>query len=104
MPADTSDAEHVRQALQLLRRESDAFVADLTALSPADWDRDTTCPPWTVRQLAAHVVRQVDSYIGSVESGLRGEPAQPESREARAQRMNEIASWEPARVVRELAD
>lgn len=99
-----SDAEHVRQALQLLRRESDAFAADLAALAPADWDRDTTCPPWTVRQLAAHVVRQVDSYIGSVETGLRGEPGEPESREARAQIMNRIAGQEPAAIVNEMRE
>src|SRR4051794_4345333 len=100
--ARMSDAEHVRQALQLVRRESDAFVADLAALAPADWDHETTCPPWTVRQLAAHVVRQVDSYIGSVESGLRGEPGQPESREARAQIMNRIAGQEPAAILNDL--
>jgi uncharacterized protein (TIGR03083 family) len=97
-----SDAEHVRQALQILRRESDAFADDLAALAPDDWDRDTTCPPWTVRQLAAHVIRQVDSYIGSVETGLRGEVGEPESRELRAQIMNRIASQEPAGIVNEM--
>jgi uncharacterized protein (TIGR03083 family) len=97
-----SDAEHVRRALQILRRESDALAADLAALAPADWDRPTTCPPWTVRQLAAHVIRQVDSYIGSVETGLRGEAGEPESRELRAQIMNRIASQEPAGIVNEM--
>jgi uncharacterized protein (TIGR03083 family) len=97
-----SDAEHVREALGILRRESDAFVADLTALAPEDWDRDTVCPPWSVRQLTAHVVRQVDSYIGSVETGLRGEPGEPESRELRAQIMNRIASQEPPAIIGEM--
>src|SRR5581483_8819895 len=97
-----ADAARVREALQLLRRESDAFVADLAALGPADWDRPTTCPPWTVRQLAAHVVRQVDSYINSVQQALDGKPGEPESREARAQIMNRVAGREPAAILDEL--
>lgn len=94
-----ADTARVRQALRLLRRESDRFVADLAALEPPDWDRPTTCPPWTVRQLAAHVARQVESYIGSVQQGLRGEAGQPESREARTRRMNEIAAKEPPAIL-----
>jgi uncharacterized protein (TIGR03083 family) len=94
-----SDKQRVDEALRLLRRESDAFAETLAGLGPADWDRPTTCPPWTVRQLAAHVVRQVESYIGSVEQGMRGEPGAPESREARTRRMNEISAQEPAKIV-----
>ena len=94
-----ADKQHIDETLRLLRRESDAFAATLEGLSSADWDRPTTCPPWTVRQLVAHVIRQVDSYIGSVEQGMRGEAGPPESREARTQRMNEIASQEPAEIL-----
>ena len=94
-----ADKQHVEEALRMLRRESDAFAATLAELASADWDRPTTCPPWTVRQLAAHVIRQVDAYILSVKQGMRGEPAEPEPREARARRVNEIAAQEPAQIL-----
>src|SRR4051794_28753560 len=97
-----ADAARVREALQLLRRESDGFVADLAALAPADWDRPTNCPPWTVRQLAGHIGRQVGSYRRSVEQALRGEVGEPESRESRAQEMNRIAGQEPPGILNEL--
>lgn len=99
-----TEKHHVGEGLRLLRRESDAFAATLSELEPADWDRPTSCPTWTVRQLAAHVIRQVDSYIGSIEQGLRGEFGEPESREARTQRMNEIAAQEPARILADWRD
>jgi uncharacterized protein (TIGR03083 family) len=99
-----TDKRHVDEALAHLRRESDAFTATLAGLAPADWDRPTSCPPWTVRQLAAHVIRQVDSYIGSVEQGMRGESGPPESREARAQRMNQIAGQTTDKIVADFRD
>ncbi len=94
-----ADKQRVDEALRLLRRESDAFTTTLAGLATGDWDRPTTCPPWTVRQLTAHVVRQVDSYIRSVEQGMRGESGPPESREARAQQMNAIAAQEPGKIL-----
>lgn len=93
------DMVRVREALRLLRQESDAFVADLESFEPADWDRLSTCPPWTVRQLASHVIRQVDAYIGAVRQGLDGRDGPAESREARIARMNEIAAQEPAKIL-----
>ena len=97
-----ADAGRVREGLQLLRRESDAFVAELAALAPSDWDRTTTCPPWTVRQLAGHIVRQVGSYTRSVEQAIRGAVGEPEARDARTQEMNRIAAQEPAAILNDL--
>lgn len=89
-----ADLARVRDGLRLHQQEGDAFVAELAALSPEQWQQPTNCPPWLVRTLAAHVARQVESYIGNIEPGLRGERAEPESREKRTNRMNEIAAWE----------
>jgi uncharacterized protein (TIGR03083 family) len=89
-----ADLARVRDGLRLHQQEGDAFVAELAALSPAEWEQPTNCPPWKVRTLAAHVARQVESYIGNIEPGLRGEAVQPESREKRTNRMNEIAAWD----------
>jgi uncharacterized protein (TIGR03083 family) len=94
-----SDSARVREALRLHAQEGEAFAADLAALDEAEWETPSTCPPWTVRLLAAHVARQVDSYIGSVQQGLRGENGQPESREARAKRMQAIAALPTTEIV-----
>jgi uncharacterized protein (TIGR03083 family) len=94
-----ADAARVRDGLRLHAREGEAFASDLAALGEAEWETPSTCPPWTVRLLAAHVARQVDSYINSVQQGLRGEVGQPESREARAKIMQEIAARPTAGIV-----
>jgi uncharacterized protein (TIGR03083 family) len=94
-----ADTARVREALRLHAREGDAFVADLAALDEAAWETPSNCPPWTVRLLAAHVARQVDSYIRSVEIGLSGEAGEPESREARAKIMAEIAARPTAGII-----
>lgn len=87
-----ADSARVRDSLRLHAREGEAFASTLAALDDAQWETPSTCPPWTVRLLAAHVIRQVDSYINSVEQGLRGEEGVPEPRDQRARIMAEIAA------------
>jgi len=99
-----ADLARVRDGLRLHQQEGDAFVAELAALSPAEWEQPTNCPPWKVRTLAAHVARQVESYIGNIEPGLRGESVEPESREKRTNRMNEIAGWDTSAILTMLRD
>ena len=94
-----ADTARVREALRLHAREGDAFVADLAALDEAAWETPSNCPPWTVRLLAAHVARQVDSYINSVQQGLSGEVGEPEPRDARARIMAEIAARPTAGII-----
>jgi uncharacterized protein (TIGR03083 family) len=94
-----ADMARVREGLRLHAREGEAFAADLAALDEDAWETPSTCPPWTVRFLAAHVARQVDSYIRSVDLGLRGEVGEPESRAARAKIMEEIASRSTSEIV-----
>ena len=94
-----ADLARVHEGLRLHAREGDLFVADLAALDAAQWELPTNCPPWLVRTLAAHVARQVESYIGNIEPGLRGGSVEPESREKRTARMNEIAAWETPAII-----
>src|SRR6187549_1050973 len=94
-----SDAARVREGLRLHAQEGEAFASDLAALSEAEWETPSTCPPWSVRLLAAHVARQVDSYINSVDQGLRGEVGEPEPRDQRARIMAEIAAKPGAGIV-----
>ena len=94
-----ADMARVREGLRLHRREGDLFIADLEALTPEQWEIPTNCPPWLVRTLAAHVARQVESYVGYIKPGLRGEPVEPEPRDARTIRMNQIAAWETGAII-----
>ncbi|MFD5174710.1 maleylpyruvate isomerase family mycothiol-dependent enzyme [Nocardia sp. NPDC058379] len=43
-------------SMTLAATEYTRVGAALAALDPADWDRPTDCPEWTVHQLIAHVV------------------------------------------------
>lgn len=43
-------------AMRLAATEYDRVIAQLTSLAPEDWSRPSGCPPWDVRDLAAHVV------------------------------------------------
>lgn len=93
-----ADIARVREGLKLHRQEGDRFIADLEALTPDQWELPTNCPPWLVRTLAAHVARQVESYVGYIEPGLRGATVEPEARDARTNRMNQIAAWETSAI------
>src|SRR3954454_23330074 len=42
--------------LDLLAPERAELVTLLAGLAPADWDRPTECPAWTVRGVALHVL------------------------------------------------
>lgn len=99
-----ADLNRVQDGLRLHKLEGDRFVAGLEALDAEQWNLPTTCPPWLVRTLAAHVARQVESYTGNIKPGLRGETVEPESREARTNRMNQIAAWETHEIIRMLRE
>lgn len=89
----------VDEGLRLIRVESERFWGELEGLGAADWDRPSNCPPWTIRQLVAHQIRGAENYLSTVERAFRGEPGQPEPREARTARMNEIGAQEPAAIL-----
>jgi uncharacterized protein (TIGR03083 family) len=90
---------HSAEALRLLNGENESFCAEVAALAASDWDRPTNCPPWSVRQLVAHLVRGAENYLLTLQRALAGEPGEPESRESRTARMNHIAAQEPPAIV-----
>ncbi len=90
------------EGLRRLRTEGDALAGELQALAPEDWDHSTNCDPWTVRLLVGHAVRACESYLTSLERGLRGELEPAFTREQRVARMHVIAAQEPARIVADL--
>lgn len=45
-----------REAAELAAAENAAFIAELTALAPDAWNGSTDCDPWTVKDIASHVL------------------------------------------------
>ena len=99
MAVITGDDARAGEGLRLLRGETEKLGALLQTLAPADWDRPTNCDPWSVRQLVAHTVRGGESYLASVERGVRGILTPALSPEERVRRAKEIAALEPVEIL-----
>ena len=97
-----SDDTHVRAALQRIGAEGEALASELEALDPADWDRPSTCAPWTVRVLIGHTIRSGDSYLRAIDRSLRGDLETDESTAERARRQEAIAAQDPPKIVADL--
>src|SRR5215204_5215405 len=52
--------------LMLLERAEDQLVQVIDLLDDAEMDVLTNCPPWTVRRLASHVLKNQLFWAGSV--------------------------------------
>ncbi|HZU06539.1 MAG TPA: maleylpyruvate isomerase family mycothiol-dependent enzyme [Chloroflexota bacterium] len=98
----SADARVV-EGLRLLRRESEALLAELRALAPADWERPSNCPPWDMRTLVAHVATGAEFHRSSVERGLAGIHTPAASREERQALTAALAAAGAERILAELA-
>jgi hypothetical protein len=49
------------EALTIAAQEYERYLDQLGTLSGDDWQRETECHPWTVRDMAAHVLGQAES-------------------------------------------
>jgi uncharacterized protein (TIGR03083 family) len=81
----------VRRSLGYIRDVTRRLRDELAGLPPEAWDGPTNCPPWSVRQLVAHVISSGEGFRLSVERGVAGlpEPPRPEERE---RRMDELSA------------
>src|SRR6266851_5114577 len=88
----------VERCLHAVRVLSTALAADLRQLSEDTWNGPTNCPPWPVRQLAAHVVSSGEGFVDSIRCGLAGsvEPSVPAPQ--RQRRQAELESSSPQAV------
>ena len=50
------------EAAEMAAVELERFLTLVESLSPADWDKPTTCTLWNVRQVVAHVTGAAASY------------------------------------------
>jgi uncharacterized protein (TIGR03083 family) len=66
------------------------------------WDGPTNCPPWRVRDIAAHIVSSGEGFVGSIRRGLAGSVEPPGHGEDRQRRQAELESADPATVAGEL--
>jgi uncharacterized protein (TIGR03083 family) len=55
------------EAMQLAANENRRFLALLTQLGSADWQKATDCPRWTVRDVAVHVTASAEAQASPVE-------------------------------------
>ncbi len=88
----------VARCLGSIRTVSDELVTDLRALKPEAWDGPTNCPPWRVRDLAAHVVSSGEGFVASIRQGLAGSVEPTLSNEARHHRQMQLAEADPETV------
>jgi uncharacterized protein (TIGR03083 family) len=54
-------------AIELGRSQGEAFIADLRALEPEDWNALTDCAPWTVKDVAAHALGWPEAVLSPKE-------------------------------------
>jgi uncharacterized protein (TIGR03083 family) len=81
---------------------SDALTSDLVALSPEQWNRPTNCPPWHVRDIAAHIVSSGEGFVGNIRQGLAGSVEPGAGTEERHRRQVELETADPETVARAL--
>ena len=60
-------------AIRWLAHENARFIAQLRALSDADWQRPTFCPGWNAAQLVGHMTGGAISYAERIRAARRGE-------------------------------
>lgn len=67
--------------MELYRHAQDEFESALAAMAPADWEKPSTCPGWTVRDIAGHVTwaqRQLRAWAtGTPDPSPSGGPGTP---------------------------
>jgi uncharacterized protein (TIGR03083 family) len=56
------------EALTIARQEYERYLDQLTTLSADEWQRETECTPWTVQDMAAHVLGQAESVASMREA------------------------------------
>src|SRR5215211_3700868 len=63
----------VEQSLAYLRDITARLRQEWIALPAAAWDAPSSCPPWTVRRLAAHLVENALFIEENVACGVAGD-------------------------------
>lgn len=67
---------------KLLQSESQSFHQYLDGLTDIAWSTQSACDLWSVADVVAHLIRNAETYTGTVERGLKGENSPPDGRPA----------------------
>lgn len=83
MPSQVIDVDEIRpiarpEALAVAGQEYERYLDLLRSLSERDWQRETECPPWTVQDMAAHVLGQTESIASIREAAHQQRAAKRE--------------------------
>jgi uncharacterized protein (TIGR03083 family) len=96
-------AVQVERCLDWIRRLSDVLADDLRTLSTHDWDAETNCPPWRVRDLAAHIVSSGEGFVDNIRRGLAGSVDPPQDTDTARRRRHALESADSATIAQALA-
>jgi uncharacterized protein (TIGR03083 family) len=91
----------VADCLSALRWRSDELAAMIATLPGPVWELETNCPPWLVRDLAAHLVTSGEGFVRSIRNGLAGSVEPPGARHAE---QADVAPSEVASALRRVTD
>jgi uncharacterized protein (TIGR03086 family) len=74
--------------MELYQHAQDEFEKALAAMTPSDWDKPSTCPGWTVRDIAGHVTWAQHQLLawatGAADPSTPGGPGTPHPAEVLA--------------------
>jgi len=97
----TSNDVDVDRCLQAIRALSGSIGRQVRSLSSETWTAITNCPPWQVRDLAAHLVTSGEGFAQSIERGLAG-TVEPPSAAGRERRQEALIEAGPVAVAESL--
>lgn len=86
--------------IELYRQAQDEFDRTLAAVAPSEWDKQSMCPDWSVRDVAGHVAwaqLQLRSWTtGEPDPAPDGAPGQPHPAVMAGD--DPLATWRKARA------
>ncbi len=80
----------VDESLRHIRAIARQLQDELASLPPEAWDAPSSCPPWPVRRLVAHLVENAEFVQANVEAGVAGRTEPSLSQEQRQERLREL--------------
>jgi uncharacterized protein (TIGR03083 family) len=86
-------------ALPLQALLGEKLVATAVTLSPDQWDGPTNCPPWRVKTIVAHLVRNAEMFDVMLTTGLAGGERFPQTPEQREERQRELSAMSAALLI-----
>src|SRR5205809_2994340 len=88
-PVNPMAAESKDRVLDVLRRDQKKFF-DLVE-EPANWNVQTRCSEWEVRDLVGHMIDVTEGYLSRWDMARKGEPADSLGWQVMSEKLNENA-------------